>query len=207
MTKRLIAVLVALGLALAANVAVPLAAASAASSGHTRVVIVQPTDAYGFLKSGYRVLHTLYGGDCRNESEVVAGTDRCFAGSRIFDPCWATINSHARYNGSFCPDAPWRKPGILIRGRHTAKYDTSRHLWAVQLRDGRRCEFAQGATAVFHGQRLNFYCSGPGHKWLVGVPYTQRPFWRITEVTWAAGQPRSPVRVAIGTAWFGREPA
>ena len=42
---------------------------------------------------------------------------------------------------------------------------------------GRRCLFAQGATGVVRGRRLNYDCGGGW--WLLGEPNRQRRVWTI----------------------------
>jgi hypothetical protein len=50
--------------------------------------------------------------------------------------------------------------------------------WAFELADGEQCTLATGATAVFAGMRVNYFCSGGGS--ILGDPDRSLPVWAVT---------------------------
>lgn len=50
--------------------------------------------------------------------------------------------------------------------------------WALELAGGDQCTLATGATAVFAGMRVNYFCSGGGS--ILGDPDRSRPVWAVT---------------------------
>jgi hypothetical protein len=50
--------------------------------------------------------------------------------------------------------------------------------WALELADGEQCALATGATAVFAGMRVNYFCSGGGS--ILGDPDRSQPVWAVT---------------------------
>lgn len=184
-----------------------LAAPAAATSPATTVTIVKPVDRYQVLKPGWTVKHTFYGGSCSEGSEAVAGADRCFAGNYIYDPCWPTVNNHNRYNGSYCPTAPWTRSGILIKGHHHSyDYARGRSTWGLALPSGNRCSIAEGAGTTYKGRRVNYYCQHDRVS-LVGAPSKSRRVWHILAIKYnKRGRVIAHWRATIAHAWIAVSP-
>ena len=154
-----------------------------AASTPTIVAMVNPVDQYQVLKPSWTVLHRFYGGTCNEGSGAgIPGADRCFVSNTIYDPCWPTVNQYDRYNGSFCPSAPWSHSGILIKGHHHPYNDaTGRSVWGIALPSGNRCSFVGGAGTLYRGKRVNFGCQHDSI-WLVGRPNKTTRIWHILAV-------------------------
>lgn len=69
--------------------------------------------------------------------------------------------------------------------------------WAFELADGEQCSLATGATAVFAGMRINYFCSGGG--FILGDPDRTLPVWAVTYL--AEGAVASEL-VDVAVVWY-----
>jgi hypothetical protein len=69
--------------------------------------------------------------------------------------------------------------------------------WALELTDGEQCTLATGATAVFAGMRINYFCSGGGS--ILGAPDRSMPVWAVTYL--AEGAVASDL-VSVAVVWY-----
>ncbi len=138
-------------------------------------------------------------GDCWTTSLVVPVTNvyRCMKGHYIYDPCYLDLFS-ARER-VVCAPAPWKRKVFVIRsGTPDDDYTSKRRPWGLILTSGRRCRFADGATTVVHGRRLNFICTG--HRFLFGWPDRGPRKWTIRQARTGDGDDMKKVRVR--RAWL-----
>lgn len=179
------------------------ARAQASSQAGTSVVVYQAFTARGSVS-----LHTRSrSGHCPSGSEATPRRDawRCFSGNLVLDPCFSSAHDRGVV---VCPEAPWLKDGIEIHltkplvsadGNH-ATPSPSLQPWALELASGLRCRFAEGATNVVEGHRLDYFCAGAGSQPLWGLPDRATMPWTILV---APLQARSlSERAAIGRAWM-----
>jgi hypothetical protein len=68
-------------------------------------------------------------------------------------------------------------PGVNGCRSATHPWPTDSPPWALELMSGERCVFAEGATSVVEGRRLNYTCSRSHYLW--GPPDTSHALWRI----------------------------
>jgi hypothetical protein len=139
---------------------------------------VRPVDAQGRLKSGYRIVNILNGADCSQESPYSGDTRRCFAGNDIVDPCWPAAGSVPHVLCQFPPwgQTVWRLNLSTPLG--TATPFASAPAWGIELKSGNLCGFAEGATDVIGGERVNYACER-NNVWLVGWTIRTHNPWRI----------------------------
>ncbi len=175
--------------------------ASGSSSASTIISVYRP-----FTPRGSTHLSVLVrAGTCPSGSEVSPRRDawRCFSGNEILDPCFS---SPKRRNVVLCPLAPWfdrgtelrlHKPLVAAQGNH-ARPSTGLTPWALQLADGRRCIYAEGATSVVAGERLNYFC-GTFTEGLWGAPDRTSEPWTI--LIGSSKATSLEERVAIARAW------
>lgn len=71
--------------------------------------------------------------------------------------------------------------------------------WALELSDGLRCLFADGATNVIEGQRLNYFCGSASKEGLWGLPDRTSTPWTILIAPFQATSLSE--REAISHAW------
>jgi hypothetical protein len=145
-------------------------------------------------------------GDCPSGSEATTRRDawRCFSGNFVYDPCFSSTHDRGVV---VCPEAPWLKRGVEIhltkplaraQGNHAAP-SQSLQPWALELSDGLRCLFADGATNVVEGQRLNYFCGRASKEGLWGLPDRTSTPWTILIAPFQAMSLSQ--REAIGHAW------
>jgi hypothetical protein len=164
-----------------------LAALACLSSAADAQSATSVTIYHAFARSGSVELRTRSrSGDCPSGSEATTRRDawRCFSGNGVFDPCF----SSARDRGIVvCPEAPWLPKGVEIRltkplihanGNHSVPA-RSLQPWALELSSGLRCLFADGATNVVEGQRLNYFCGAGSQEGLWGYPERTATPWTI----------------------------
>jgi hypothetical protein len=196
-------VLMIIGLAVAAT------GLAACSSGPppavltaTRQVHVSPVSAHGSPVRGFRTAQTVAGANCEAGSEAIGRAYRCFAGSSLYDPCWA---ARATAPTVLCLPVPWSTSDIRLEvgaplSAIPAEPGTSEP-WGVELASGQRCVLLQGAHSVFAGRVIDYYCNA-SLSLLRGLTKTA-PVWRAASVTGTAGnQARGPSE-QIKIAWFG----
>jgi hypothetical protein len=122
-------------------------------------------------------------GQCNTGSEAVVGhVYRCFDGNVIRDPCYYDNRTSADEGNDvvLCVESPWSRSAVRLRvdtldssyGRRPGGPP-----WALELMSGERCVFAEGATNVVRGRRLNYTCSRSHYLW--GSPDTSHALWRI----------------------------
>ncbi len=101
---------------------------------------------------------------------------RCFAGSRVFDPCFSEEDVDDEVVCMI--SSPWEAKGALVSldeplrerldGVHASK------VWGIELADGSRCSWMGGATTTIEGARLNYSC---GEDWfIVGLSRVEPPW-------------------------------
>jgi hypothetical protein len=192
----------ALGAAIAAAVMWCAGAASAAAP--TERLVFTPFAPDGSLRPSLKVTtHT--GGRCDTGSYVVArrGVHRCFDGNVIRDPCFtdAAASTASGEPVVVCVESPWSTAAVSLHldeePSSAGQAAPGRAPWALQLADGQRCVFAEGASNVVHGRRLNYFCTGK--RYLFGTPRTLSPTWRIRMARSFSG--RGWRLVAIVRAW------
>jgi hypothetical protein len=168
----------------------------------TSVTVYQAFTPHGSVR-----LHTRSrSGDCPSGSEATTRRDawRCFSGNLVLDPCFSSTHDRGIV---VCPEAPWLKDAIKIHltkplernfGNHSTP-SQSLQPWALELSDGRRCLFADGATNVVEGQRLNYVCGSASQEALWGSPNRTSTTWTILS---APFQPSKLTEsVTISHAW------
>ena len=151
-------------------------------------------------------------GRCWEGSQVVLHSEawRCIDQNEILDPCYT-----AGYEEVVCPtQGPWTGKGVdlhleepLSSFHGNTEAGTSQPTekpWALELTDGTRCIFAQGATSVEAGLRQNYLCWRGTERYpkglsLFGEPERSPPLWTIYGGTESASQ---LTKHAIATAWF-----
>lgn len=187
---------------LAALTALACSCALADAQTPTSVTVYQPFTPQGSVK-----LHTRSrSGNCPSGSEATTRRDawRCFSANLVLDPCFSS--THAR-GIVVCPEAPWSKNAIRLRLTKPLPHRYANHSvpsqslqpWALELFDGRRCLFVDGATNVVEGQRLNYFCGTAGEEGLWGSPSRGAATWTILS---APPQARTlSERVTISHAW------
>jgi hypothetical protein len=144
-----------------------------------------------------------YHGQCNSGSEVVVGdVYRCFDGNFIRDPCYYDDRTSGAEGDDvvLCVGSPWSRSAVRLRvdtldssyGRRPGGPP-----WALELMNGERCVFAEGATNVVEGRRLNYTCNRSHYLW--GSPDTSDALWRIRASRNYGGT--SMRRLAIRVAW------
>jgi hypothetical protein len=172
----------------------------ATAAAKTITHYVRPVSAGGQLNTGYRVVQTFNGATCQQESEFISETWRCFAGDYIFDPCWAESGGALRV---ICQGIPWVKTVYrLDLSEPLVKVVPFKHspAWGIRLETGNRCGFAEGATDVIDGLRLNYACLR-NDAWLAGWIIRKHSPWRIQTVVQAGATFKLGAIQPIETVW------
>ncbi len=145
-------------------------------------------------------------GDCWARSVAVWRPEawRCRTGNQIYDPCFST-GDKATFVGCFSsPFSDARSIVISLTKPLPAeeRVPQGQHAWALELADGIRCTFLQGATAGIEGKRINYSCTDGWY--IVGDPET-RTVWTAQKVlvsrTTSPPSAENSVRVDIRTVW------
>ncbi len=193
-SRRLAALLVAVGLALAAIPAV-------ASTSHTKAIVF-----YAFKSSGepaVKVSRTVRG-SCNSGSAAADRNDawRCFGGNFVYDPCF----SSSKANGYvLCVPAPWKSSAVKLKysgklkSGNKRKPSTSGLPWAIRTTLGWKCEMDTGGSESINGKRANYFCAKT-KDWLWGSPDRKSEPWTIFAAPLDATQ--LTTKVKIQTAWF-----
>jgi hypothetical protein len=125
--------------------------------------------------------------------------------NQIEDPCFsATITAKT----VICPVAPWDQTGIKIRLTRPLPRKYADHAppslrtqpWALELYDGKRATFEEGASNVAEGHRLNYFFGPSSKEGLWGYPSRSAEPWTILAAPFGAHT--LSVRVAIRRAWM-----
>jgi hypothetical protein len=146
-------------------------------------------------------------GYCWSGSATVNRRDawRCMTANQIEDPCFsATITAKT----VICPVAPWDQTGIKIRLTRPLPRKYADHAppslrtqpWALELYDGKRATFEEGASNVAEGHRLNYFFGPSSKEGLWGYPSRSAQPWTILAAPFGAHT--LSVRVAIRRAWM-----
>jgi hypothetical protein len=189
---------------IAAAAAVLWCAAAAGAAAPTERLIYSPFATDGSLLQSLKVT-THDGGHCDTGSYVVGrhGVHRCFDGNVIRDPCFSDARASTASGEPVvvCVEAPWSTHAVSLHLDSEPSSDSQVRPggppWALQLTSGPRCVFAEGASNVVHGLRLNYVCAG--NRYLFGTPRTAQPTWRIRLAHSTSG--RGWRLVAIARAW------
>jgi hypothetical protein len=147
-------------------------------------------------------------GTCDHESITSPGRPdawNCIGeeSNEIFDPCFESPFSTPDEPGALaCVASPFATDVVLLTptaplprekdvkadlppmsggNAPDAGEDESEPLpWALELEEGVQCTLATGATAVFAGMRINYFCSDGGM--LLGEPDRSFPVWTVSHV-------------------------
>jgi hypothetical protein len=179
-------------------------ASVAGAAAPTERLMYTPFAPDGSLRQSLKVT-THVGGRCDTGSYLVArrGVYRCFDGNVIRDPCFTDAAASKASGGPVvvCVESPWATAAVSLHldgePSSAGQVAPGRAPWALELAGGRRCVFAEGASNVVHGRRLNYVCTG--RRYLFGTPRTSRPIWRIRMSRSFSG--RAWRLVAIARAW------
>jgi hypothetical protein len=144
-------------------------------------------------------------GSCFTGSLTSSRADawRCLSGNYLYDPCFS---SQAAPGVVICPNPnPVRGTEIQLtkslprdQGNSGSPSASSRP-WALELFNGDHCALSSGATAVVHGVRLNFFCTGETKRGLWGYPRRTSQPWTILIAPFTARTLSR--RVAIEHVW------
>ena len=169
----------------------------------THVVRLSPVTATGVMKPNWRVTLHRGRGHCFAGSEAVGdGAYRCFSGNLVLDPCWAERGAGSRPH-VLCAASPWLRSAARVRLRHLpATTGRPHNLWGLQLANGRKCTFVQGASGTFHHKRIGWDCAGG--LYLYGEPDRTTARWTIGAVTMRHRHWTHAHRVRIARAVLGR---
>jgi hypothetical protein len=161
-----------LSLTLALGIPATVGAASGPASvvPATRVVVFHPGGATG----------TRIKGNCWTESIALDRADawRCMAGNAIYDPCFSA-SPHAMT--VICNADPTHPEGVTMRltsalPTHSPARDI--RPWSMMLGDGTYCSAVTGATGIYAGQPMTFYCTN--QRSVLGEVYLQGKVWYAT---------------------------
>ncbi len=127
-----------------------------APPANTRIVVISGSDLERWPAT--RVIGLAPDSGCQQSNVLPhAETFRCYGDDGIYDPCFAITG------GAACPDAPWSRQYIKIAFEGDSgiprSTDTSSAPWGVELSDGQRCAFIDGAGGEFRGGlHANYGC-------------------------------------------------
>ncbi len=131
------------------------------------------------------------------------GAWRCMAGNQINDPCFSNTDEDTSVICVRDPTGDGRGVKMNLTKPLPARerLPQGQHAWVLELADGAKCGFLQGATGGIGGKRLNYDCSGGWY--VLGDPETGQ-LWRAEKVRLAAGrmEAEESVQVEIRTVWL-----
>ena len=179
---------------------------SANGENRTTATIFQAFSPHGLIKLNTRSK----AGFCWEGAVTILRRDawRCSVPgnhiSYVYDLCFSS-----RHDSGIvvCPDAPWRKTGVTIRLTKPLPRARANHSapslrlqpWAIELYNGRLCQFVSGATDLAEGMRLNYLCRS-GSEGLWGFPNRGSEPWTI--VTALPRASKLSTRLAVRHAWM-----
>jgi hypothetical protein len=193
---------------------------------HTEIRLFTSGEVLG-LPAGLRVRAHVTG-TCNDRSNVLGAPEahRCGAGKFIYDPCLGYAPDLT------CVDSPWARNVVSLHATAisyllphnkiiTWKTNSARNPprvtqpslasvlktppWAVELANGERCVFVDGATFAISGERANYECShttgfndGNG-AWVIGKPDRSHEPWFVSFLD---SRGSATHQVAVRVAWF-----
>lgn len=85
---------------------------------------------------------------------------RCSVGNEIYDPCIFATDGKTLVCGA---DPVKKMPGFVLEltsplPESDTDDESLTNPWLIELASGRVCSFAQGASGVIDGERINYYC-------------------------------------------------
>ena len=190
------------------TVALILLAGSAAGAPEgTATQTVTPIGRNFHLKKRLHVRGPTASAECIAGSSTVGVAYRCFAGHRIYDPCWPGRN-RAGFIRFYCLLRPWDHtvkrlsvdtfqvlPHSVHAGRTTP--------WGIRLYNGRRCVLSPGANDQVEGVPILWWCSEKVSL-LADLDQSTR-MWTITAVRHDAQWNYTSLgRQQITKAWYGK---
>lgn len=173
----------------------PAAKPAATASRGTTVINFRPSGATGQEIEGY----------CWVRSLAVSrpGAWRCMAGNQIHDPCFSNTDNDTSV---ICvADPTGEGKGIKMNLAKPLPVQESvpqgQRAWVLELADGSKCAFLQGATGGIGGKRLNYGCAGGWY--ILGDP-DPGPVWKADKVRLAPGrmEAQESMQVDIKTVWM-----
>lgn len=171
------------------------------SNGVAEVASLPPTKVVQFSPSGIR--GTLDApADCwmTSTSAPRANAWRCGVKHIIHDPCFSTS---PQANSVICDADPTGDTrGLKATLAHPLPAGTSSsgiQAWVMSLSDGSVCTFANGATGLFGGERLNYNCTSGW--WIVGSPRIGS-VWMVRLVKWGQSPQTQPVMMSVLEVWW-----
>ncbi|WP_201390811.1 hypothetical protein [Ktedonobacter sp. SOSP1-85] len=126
---------------------------------------------------------------------------RCGVKHIIHDPCFSTS---AQANYVICDADPTGDGrGLKATLAHPfpapGPYSRDIQAWVMSLSDGSGCTFANGATGLFGGERLNYNCTSGW--WIVGFPRIGS-VWMVGLVKWGQSPQTQPVMMLVLEVWW-----
>lgn len=205
---RRVVVLTAVGAAglgltpLGAGASVP--ASPHSTLGPTSVVHLRPVDSHGHELPGYTITKQRKHAHCIAGSDVTRTAYRCFAGNLVLDPCWAQKPK----SFAVCLVVPWSFRLLQLKVSKgysgTLPKKPASLPWGVQLGNGVQCAFADGATGVVGGKRINYFCSHTKDV-LIGKVNKSSKVWTIRRAKpTGGGHYKKAGHVSLSKAWFGK---
>jgi hypothetical protein len=179
---------------------------TSAAITHTSVLLFSPWSS-GDLRRDFTVSERVKG-SCWIHSLASERPDawRCMedgAGHGIYDPCFS---GSTHKNTLACAEGPFSNRITLLTVTKPLA-DTMKltgELWGLRLRgspwglrlvNGDTCVFAQGATDVFEGERLNYACAKTTG-WIFGRPDRSTAIWTARGVDWPKNNHVNQVQIA-----------
>jgi hypothetical protein len=183
-----------------------LATAQAHPASKSVAKYVSPVNAGGHLKPGYKVVTNATGGTCSPGSDTGVTAYRCFSGSFVYDPCWATTGDPSGRSVICLPDPlskkVWRISHLDSVPSPLTPFHPKDHPWGLTLAGGNRCSSTQGARDTFQGRTMSYRCNN--NVMLLDPLDTSKPLWRPQTVIFDAsisGYHLGPIR-PITIRWY-----
>ncbi len=142
----------------------------------TEVIMYQPWQPGGVLKSSVKVSATVTG-NCPGPSDASNRPDafRCSSNSTIMDPCLGAES----YPAALCIYDPNEPATLMHLSEPTFSGPDQSPVkpWFIELADGTQCTPYTGTSGVVAGNRVNFGCSN-GYS-VVGDIDMSTPLWTV----------------------------
>jgi hypothetical protein len=173
----------------------------------TETQSVTPIGHRFHLKKRLHIRGATVSAECIPGSSTVGVAYRCFAGHRIYDPCWPGRN-RAGFVRFYCLLRPWDHAvkrlsvdtfQILPHSAHASRTAP----WGIRLTNGQRCVLSPGANDQVEGVPILWSCSGRVSL-LADIDRSTR-LWTITAVRHDAQWNYTSLgRQHITKAWYGK---